>query len=182
MIHGEQIALRLIEEDDLTLLARWYNNVQLPPIFYRRPLVSDFGQKNWYDALISDPTRMQFTVVQLADSFPVGSVGLQRIDYRNQNAEVVPLVADPSKDFSEFAADAIKVMINYAFRDLNLQRLFIELTNSHQDARHTATEIGFKAEGIYRKAAFTNGEYEDVHLLAVLREEWPVAQALRLKR
>ena len=31
---------------------------------------------------------------------------------------------------------------------------------------------GFKREGVKRKAVFKNGEYHDVILLGMLREEW----------
>jgi RimJ/RimL family protein N-acetyltransferase len=171
MLRGHQIGLGPVEEEDLSLLVRWHNDPKSQSMFLM-PFLPSYGRKKWYEALLNDRGQMQFMIVRLQDDVPVGTVGLKRIDYRHQQAKMSPLVVDPSCDVHEIAVDAVTVLIRYAFMDLNLHRLYIELLASDQPAYDIAATVGFQSEGTYRQAAFVNGEFQDVQLVAILREEW----------
>lgn len=172
MIYGDTVALRLVEEEDLPLLVRWRTDPRSPAVLYRPFPNAELGGADWYDALVADATRMQFMIERPSDHATIGTLGLQRIDYRNQHAEVVPPIMAPSELASGSGIDALRTMIHYAFRDLNLHRLSIGLIASLEAGCVTAAQAGFEREGTYRQAAFVEGAFRDVHLMAVLREEW----------
>jgi RimJ/RimL family protein N-acetyltransferase len=172
VILGKLVGLRLVEEEDLVLLARWRNDPQARPMFSTPLLISDFGQRAWYEALSGDPTRMQFMIVRLADHAVVGTLGLTQIDQRNQSAEGVAGIVDPQERGQELWLDAARVMLRYAFMDLNLHRIYGRVFAHNESMLRVAAKLGYRQEGIARKAAFANGEFRDLILYGVLREEW----------
>ena len=63
-------------------------------------------------------------------------------------------------------------MMTHAFCNLNLQRVYLTaLVNNHR-AIHLYEKIGFQREGILRHAAFKEGQYQDLVLMSLLREEF----------
>ena len=180
MILGKLVGLRLVEEEDLPLLALWRNDPQTRQMLLVTDLISVSGQKAWYEELCRDPTRMQFMIVRLTDKAAVGTIGLKNIDYRNQSAEGGGGFVAPEHRRQELFLDAFRTMLRYAFLDLNLHR-FYGVIFAHNEASlgaaaRLAAEIGGKQEGIARKAAFVNGEFHDLILYGILREEWREAE------
>ncbi len=172
MLCGAMVGLRLVEEEDLALLATWRNHPQTRQSFFTPLLISQSGQKGWYEGLLKDPTRLQFMIVRLADNVVVGTIGLDRIDHRNQDAEAARLIIDPAVRGHAYGAWALNLLLDYAFRQLNLHRVYAKIFASNGSIRRALDKTPFKEEGVSRKAVFVNGEFCDVINIAVLREEW----------
>lgn len=63
-------------------------------------------------------------------------------------------------------------MVRFAFEELRLHRLELEVFSFNPRARHVYEQAGFRREGVRREAVLDNGRYADVILMAVLEEEW----------
>lgn len=172
MICGHQVGLRPVEEQDLPLLVRWRNDPRTRANFLTPCLLSLGSQKKWYEGLSKDPTRIQFMIVRLEDNKPIGTIGLSRIDYRNQSAENGPLLIDPSERDRGLALDAARTTVRYIFKELNLHRITLQVYAFNTASLRMVMRVGMRQEGVLRKAAFVNGEFQDVILLGLLREEW----------
>jgi len=173
MLIGDKVGLRLVEEEDLPLLARWRNAPQTRLLFFTPFMVSLAAQKKWYEALLNDPTRMQFMILRLEDNVPIGTIGLSHIDYRNQEAEISNPIIDPAESHSQWGNDAVVTLIRYAFKDLNLHRVYSHHYAFDTSSMEQAAELGFQQEVVARKAAFVKGQFHDVIMMALLKEEWP---------
>jgi RimJ/RimL family protein N-acetyltransferase len=128
------------------------------------------GQKRWFENLIADPNRFVF-VIESTEGKPVGIIGLDKIDRRNQEAEAGPGLLDPAERGKGYVEESIELLLNYAFGELNLHRIYgacfpfnkvIELLKL----------FGFREEGVLRQAVFTQGKFHDKVMLGLLREEW----------
>jgi len=172
MLIGEKVGLRPVAEADLPLIARWRNHPRTRTKFLTTLLIPVSGQKKWYEKLLNDPTRIQFMIVRLEDNVTVGTIGLNHIDYRNQSFEPCALIIDPEQRGQHLGVDAIRVMLRYAFEELNLQRAASPTLPYNKSAIRWYEELGFKEEGIARKAVYINGQFHDVIHHAMLREEW----------
>ncbi|MBI3732830.1 MAG: GNAT family N-acetyltransferase [Chloroflexi bacterium] len=173
MIYDETVALRLVEIEDLPLLAQWRNAQQGRMMFFTPFMVSPSGQLKWYERIMGDPTQMQFTIIRLEDAEPIGTIGLTRLDQRNQDAEFGNLIMSPDISRRQWGVPAAITMIRYAFRDLNLHRIHTSLYSFDTEALADAEAIGFQREAVARRAAFVNGAFHDVIHMAILRDEWP---------
>ena len=63
-------------------------------------------------------------------------------------------------------------MVRFAFEELHLHRLELEVFSFNPRAQRVYEKAGFHKEGVRRDAVLDNGRYADVILMAVLEEEW----------
>jgi RimJ/RimL family protein N-acetyltransferase len=172
LICGEEVGLRPVLEEDLALLGRWHNDALMCATFYPLFLMSESALRNWHRDLLTSPNRMRFMIQRLGDRLTVGIVGLEHIDYRNQEAELAGLVVAPEERRHGWATKGVQTLSCYAFDDLNLHRLYVRIYGSNHAAQRVFEKAGFQCEGVARQAVFHDFCYEDVIYMAVLREEW----------
>lgn len=69
--------------------------------------------------------------------------------------------------------------VNYAFSELHLHRLSLDVFSYNPRAKHVYEKAGFVQEGILRDAATdpADGSYADIILMAILENEWRSEQA-----
>ena len=67
---------------------------------------------------------------------------------------------------------AVKMMIEHAFYNMNLRRIELRVLIDNYIALHVYEKIGFKKEGIKRKAIYKKGKYVDLINCAILRDEY----------
>jgi RimJ/RimL family protein N-acetyltransferase len=167
---GKKVRLRPVEERDLDQLATWRNDpVNLQ--YYFSPFLANPGLQNkWYEDLLANPNKVLFMVDTL-EGIPVGMIGVDHIDWLNQECEGGPIVIDPEQRSHGYAEEALELLIEYVFNELNLHRFYV-YSYSFNPVIEFMKWFGFKEEGVLRKAAFTRGKFYDKVLMALLREEW----------
>jgi len=73
---------------------------------------------------------------------------------------------------SALGSEALYLSIKYAFEDLNLQRLYLEVYSWNKQARSLYEQFGFKLEGTYRAHVYSDARFHDVALYGLLRSEF----------
>jgi RimJ/RimL family protein N-acetyltransferase len=167
---GKKVRLRPVEEGDLDQLARWRNDPRNLQYYFSPFLVNLGAQKKWYEDLLSNPNKVLF-IVETLDGLMVGMIGVDHIDWLNQRCEGGPIVIDPDQRSHGYAEEALELLLEYTFNELNLHRFYV-YSYSFNPVIEFMKWFGFMEEGILRKAAFTGGEFHDVVLMALLREDW----------
>lgn len=71
--------------------------------------------------------------------------------------------------------------LNYAFAELHLQRVALEVFSFNPRAIRSYEKAGFQVEGRLRRAVKDGADYGDILLMAILREEWEAMQANKNK-
>lgn len=170
LLKGDKIHLRALEERDLELVARWRNDPNNRRFFFTTAVIYPAGQKKWYENLVSDPNRIVF-VIETNDCRPVGIIGLDKLDRRNQEAEAGPGLLDPAERGQGYIEEAIELLLNYAFEELNLHRVYGACFPFNR-VIGLLKMFGFEQEGVLRQAVFTQGKFYDKVILGLLREEW----------
>lgn len=101
----------------------------------------------------------------------VGSMGFNKIDTINDNAEIGYWL---SSDFQGkgIMTDCVKAMLNYGFVDLNLNRIQIRCSCLNIRSKAIPERLGFKLEGVLRQDHKINGEYSDGLIFGILKSEW----------
>ncbi len=172
MIASEGVGLRLVVEEDLSLIARWRDDEQMGSMFYSPSLVSEAHLGKWLREMLGDPARMRFMIQRLEDGVTIGIIGLEHIEYRNQVAELAGLIIDPAERGRGWGSKAVNTLIRYCFSDLNLHRLYARIFSSNLAAQCVAEKVGLQKEGVAHQAVYHNWNYEDIVHMAILREEW----------
>lgn len=101
-----------------------------------------------------------------------GHVGLYKIDHRVGQAEFAILLGERGAWGRGVGTKCTRFAVEYAFRQLNLRRVYLDVLATNPRAQHVYEKLGFVVEGRRRQAQFKNGQYVDVVEMAVLRDEY----------
>jgi RimJ/RimL family protein N-acetyltransferase len=63
-------------------------------------------------------------------------------------------------------------VLRIAFEEMDLHRVCLSVYAGNRRAMRCYEKCGFRREGVQRKAVLKRGDWIDVVLMAVLREEW----------
>jgi RimJ/RimL family protein N-acetyltransferase len=175
MIFGERVRLRAVEHDDLPRFVAWLNDPEvLEGLAVFLPL-SQAGEERWYQNMLESPPAEHPLVIEVRREdgwMPVGNCGLHKIDPKNREAEVGIFIGEKSCWNQGYGTDAMRLMLEHAFRTLNLHRVFLRVMEPNRRAVRCYEKVGFVHEGRMRQAEYKHGEYLDVLLMSVLQQEW----------
>ena len=170
MIKGEKVNLRPVEMKDLDMFVVWRNDPASRRNFFTPLLINPGGQKNWYETLLTNQNKIIFAVDDLEGNL-VGLIGMDNIDWRNQVFEGGPILFSPEERSKGYAEESIRLMINYAFMELNLRRMYVSCFPFNPIVE-LMMWYGFQEEGVLRLAVYSQGKFYDKIILAILRDEW----------
>jgi RimJ/RimL family protein N-acetyltransferase len=106
------------------------------------------------------------------ESEAIGLVSLTGIDAVHHHAEFHIIIGDREAHGQGVGTEATRAMLRHGFRDLNLHRIFLTVLASNDAAIRVYEKAGFEREGTLRQAAFKNGAYQDLLVMAVLQPDF----------
>lgn len=68
--------------------------------------------------------------------------------------------------------DAVRAATDYAFREWRLNRVEIRCAVENRRSAAIPRRLGFVQEGLLRQAFRVGGEFQDLYLFGMLREDW----------
>ena len=68
--------------------------------------------------------------------------------------------------------EATRLILGYAFEELGLHRVELEVFALNPRARHVYEKAGFVLEGTRRDALCFDGQWVASHIMAILEQEW----------
>lgn len=171
MIAGKIVNLRPIERGDLPAMVAWRNNPRVLRAFFTQSRLTMQDQEVWYEKYCSRQDEKLF-VIETKERKAVGTIGLSKIDRINRSAELGRLmIGDDDEIGNGFALDAVRTVVGFAFSQLNLNRIWLEVFSWNLAAINVYIRCGFRQEGIKRQAVLVDGKFQDVILMSLLRED-----------
>jgi RimJ/RimL family protein N-acetyltransferase len=157
--------------EDATSLFRWINDVEAARLDLAfRPF--DWVQfKNWIESLSKDSSRILFAIRKLDTKPIVGFIGFSSINAVHRSADIGIRIGEAADRGQGYGKDALKVSLDYAWKHLNLNRVALTMLAHNENALRTFLAVGFEREGLARRAAFIDGRWCDVLLMAALRPD-----------
>ncbi len=71
-----------------------------------------------------------------------------------------------------YGTDAMKIILRYAFTELNLRRVTLDVFEYNQRGVRSYEKAGFVIEGRVRGMILREGRRWDVIFMGILREDW----------
>jgi RimJ/RimL family protein N-acetyltransferase len=123
------------------------------------------------------PAEYLFGIRTLAGDNLVGFIDLEGVMFPHGDAFVGIGLGERSLWGKGYGTDAMKVILRYAFQELNLRRVSLDTFEYNPRAIRSYEKAGFIHEGCARAFLFREGKRWDMIFMGILREEW---QALNL--
>src|SRR5262249_32667781 len=120
--------------------------------------------------------NFEFRIRTRAEDRLIGFSGLW-VNWKNQLAWLGIGIGDAEYRDRGYGTDAMRLTVNYAFRELNLYRVTLGVFSYNERARHVYEKVGFVLEGTQRAAIYREGERFDMLIMGILRPEWEVLRA-----
>jgi UDP-4-amino-4,6-dideoxy-N-acetyl-beta-L-altrosamine N-acetyltransferase len=119
--------------------------------------------------------RLAWTI--LMDGDPVGAAFISDIDTENRRAYWAFYLADP-RTRGRGVGSAVEVLVaNHAFDELGLHKLCCEVLSFNQAVIAMHQKFGFQPQGVLREHYFRDGEWVDVHQLALWAHDWAATRS-----
>jgi RimJ/RimL family protein N-acetyltransferase len=176
MIKGERITLRAIEREDVPRFLAFNNDIEVelagggdPP--WPQSLaraMADYERETAKGGRDGNKDGVNFAIE--ADGIVIGVVGLRDVDPFGRTAELGITIGDKAYWGRGFGREAIRLLLDYAFRMLNLRRVFLRVHGGNERGIRAYRACGFVEEGRLRQHVWSNGAYDDLVFMGVIRD------------
>lgn len=169
------IFLRPMTEEDTDLIIRWRNSDAVRANFIYRELFTRQSHEHWIETMIKTGRVVQMIICERTDpdgeAEPVGSVYIRDIDNTHHKGEYGIFIGEENARGRGIGTIAAKLMVEYAFEELNLHKLFLRVFADNDRALCSYEKAGFLREAYLKDEVCIEGAYRDIVLMAVINEK-----------
>jgi len=170
-LSNNKIALRAPELEDIEILYTWENdesiwylsNTSLP---FSRFDLEQFILNSNHDIFIEKQYR--FMIEKNDTNEVVGCVDLFEFDLKNKRVGVGILIDENYRN-QGLASEALDVLIQYAFEQLDVHQIYCNILSSNTKSLILFKRKQFLEIGVKRDWVFSEGKYHDEILLQLIR-------------
>lgn len=172
---GKRIVLREYRKEDLSYMRQWCNDPEivdnLSDAFLYPHTVNSTEQ--YLDSILEGTTEQKGFVIALKNTEEyIGQIDLFKIDWKNRSTELGIVIGMKEHLGKGYGTEAIKVLQDFVFNSLNLNRLQLEVYDYNERAYKCYMKCGFKEEGRLRERYFKKGRYSDTIYMSILKREY----------
>jgi RimJ/RimL family protein N-acetyltransferase len=164
---GRLVRLRALERTDLPACVKWFADPEVRANLLVDKPMSLAEEERWFEGLAKRPDDVIFAVETLSGKH-IGNVGLHKIDRKNRNAEAGIVIGDKRFWGKGYGTDAMKLLLRYAFEDLNMHKVYLLHFAGNERARRSYEKCGFVKEGVLRDHVYKGGKYHDHPIMSVI--------------
>ena len=174
MLQGKLVRLRAIEREDLPLLLAFNNDIEVelagggdPPLPQSLArLQAEYDQ----EAGKGGRSGTHFAIE--ADGRFIGQAALFNPDNVARTCELGIAIGDKAYWGRGYGRETITLLTHYAFQQHNYHKIWLRVHASNQRAIRAYAACGFVEEGRLRAHIYSNGRYDDLLLMGLLRSDW----------
>ena len=175
---GRRIRLSAPRETDNETMLSWYEDST-----FLRNVDTDLAKpqtlseiKSFAESATSDKNNVLFYIRDLETDSLLGFIALSGIEWNNGCAMLAIGIGEAKNRNKGYGTEAIQLLLNYAFNELNLHRVGLNYISFNDAGKHLYGKSGFSHEGTVREYVHRDGKYYDLVYMGVLRTEWEALQ------
>jgi RimJ/RimL family protein N-acetyltransferase len=174
MLRGDLVGLRPVQERDLDTLYSRLNEVEHRGSYFPLDVHSEIKLRSNFDKDgFWSPDEGMLLIVD-ADDAIVGEIEFFPITHYLVGYELSYLIFGKEFSGKGYATEAVELMTEYLFRRKRINRVQLNIHPDNEASRRVATKAGFVLEGVMRGCWFHGGEYHDLEIWSMLRDEFRV--------
>lgn len=168
---GERTRLRAVEPSDAAAAFRWMNDPEVTEHLLARYPVTRPAETAWADRAAAAPVfgNVMLAIEALDDGALVGICGLHGQTPEDRVSELGINVGEKERWGHGLGFDALRTLIAFGFRDLNLRRIWLRVDENHPRAVALYERLGFAHEGHQPGAHWSRGRALDFLAMGISR-------------
>ncbi len=175
ILTGNQVRLvELDPERDSKNWAKWRQNSEYLRLLDSGPakLHSAKANQQWMEKHLNDWLEFEFNIQTLDAGKLIGTVGLEGNMRTHGDAFVGIGIGDPDHWGKGYGTDAMRVILRYAFMELGLHRVTLNVFGYNTRAIRSYEKAGFITEAVSKGALRRDGQRWDMVWMGILADEW----------
>jgi RimJ/RimL family protein N-acetyltransferase len=128
--------------------------------------------EKFYQSVTGTPSQIILAIVDKASNQHIGNIKLGPINWVHRRSPLGILIGDKEFWGKGAGSEAMRLMVEYGFRRLNLHRINLAVFAENEAAVRVYEKVGFKVEGRFRDDMFQDGRYKDRLWMGLLCSEF----------
>jgi len=177
LLQGDLVRLAAVNpENDSKLFAKWGRDAEYLRMLDTSPVRqwSERQYKKWFKEDLEKEKRddFLFLICTLENDEAIGFIELDGVHWSHGDSYVGIGIGERECWSKGYGTDAMKVVLRYAFEELNLHRVSLNVFEYNQRAIHSYEKVGFVVEGCERQFLRREGKRWDMIYMGILRADW----------
>jgi len=173
-LQGKRVRLRGPRREDAEALFALFSDPAVMR-YWSRPPMTTLGEAQGLVGEMLDSfeqrSLLNWMVTSRDDDGVIGTCTLFRIDPRHRHAEIGYALRSDHWGRG-IAGEAVALMLDWAFRRLDLQRVEADIDPRNEGSRQLLARLGFSSEGVMRQRFFVGDEATDSEIFGLLAADW----------
>ena len=170
VLTNKKIHFRALEPKDIDFLFAVENDesyweVSSTQVPFSRFILEQYIANAHQD--IHEVKQLRLIIVENETKKNIGFIDLFDFNPQHKRAGVGILVIE-SEQHKGYASEALQLLINYSFKQLNLHQLFANITSDNAKSLALFRKYNFKEVGTKKEWIFSNGIFKDEILLQLI--------------
>jgi RimJ/RimL family protein N-acetyltransferase len=173
-LQGKRVCMRAPTPGDANALFALFADPEVMRYWSRPPMTARAEAEGLIGEILdgfAQRTILNWMVVSRSDDALIGTCALFRIERRHRRAEIGYSLRSDHWGRG-LAAEAVSLMLDWAFRTLGLHRVEADIDPRNDGSRKLLERLGFASEGLLRERYFVGDEISDTELFGLLAGDW----------
>ncbi|SDW75889.1 Protein N-acetyltransferase, RimJ/RimL family [Marininema mesophilum] len=174
IFRGARIRFTAVTEQAAEAYAKWSEDAE-----YLRNLDTDYAVPRSADSFRAEIQAgsgqgggIEFAVHTVTDDKLIGFAALHSIEWNNQAGRLSIGIGEKDCRNKGYGTEALQLLLQYAFHELNLNRVGLDVIGSNRAAIRSYEKAGFIIEGVIREGVLRDHQKVDRIYMGILRREW----------
>jgi RimJ/RimL family protein N-acetyltransferase len=172
-IIGEKLYLRGLETSDLEgEYFDWLNDREVTKFLDSGAFPNTPERlEEYYRSVALSPNNVMLAIIDKESDKHIGNIRLGPINWITRIAPLGIMIGNKEFWGKGYATEAIQLILEYAFKRLNLHKVNAGIVAIHQASIRAFEKAGFKIEGQARSQFYLDGDYYDSLYLGITKED-----------
>jgi len=168
LLEGKNVNLRVMEKEDVPFLVDWWSNPDFAE-YFSPTQVTSAGMERFLENTVLETKHF---IIEKKDGSKIGWI--MHFNFLNTYMNMLELAYGlvPGERGKGYSTEAAQLMVDYLFLSKDIVRIVATTHTKNVISQKILEKVGFKREGTMRKCYFCRGEWTDMFLFSILREEW----------
>ena len=173
MLEGKLVRLRALEKADVEREYRWINDQEVTQYLAARYPMSMTQEEEFIERQSRPGYSGLALAIETKKGEHIGNISLVGPTHPEERMAPLGIMLGEREYWSRgYGTDAIRTLLAFAFQEMNLNRVWLQVHEDNARAIACYKKCGFVEEGRLRQHWFKGGHYHDMIAMGILRGEF----------